>query len=295
MRHSVQAPSLESIQLTVDDRVIAGIRQHDKTRPDLPKMLCIHGWLDNANSFVPMMPYLPSFDLVAIDLPGHGYSDPLPAGYNVHELTYQLSRIMAALEWDQCHLTGHSLGGCIVPYLAVARPQCVQSLTLIEASGPLSESASKLPQRLKRSLDDRLDTKRYNSRTFSTKDEAVASRLKAATMHQASARLIIDRQLSQTENGFEWRFDPRWRMASSQYQTEEQVMAVLSAVQCPALTVIADDGFLSDRSSTETRLGCLQNRTNVCLPGNHHLHMDTPEPVAAAINRYLDATPNLGG
>jgi hypothetical protein len=31
------------------------------------------------------------------------------------------------------------------------------------------------------------------------------------------------------------------------------------------------------------------------LPGHHHLHMDTPEPVAAAINRFLDAMPALGG
>lgn len=288
--------SLESIQLTIDDRVIAGIRQRDKDHPDLPKMLCVHGWLDNANSFVPMMPYLPSFDVVAIDLPGTGYSDPLPGGYHMHELTYQLCRVMNALEWDQCHLTGHSLGGCIIPFLAVARMQCVQSLTLIEASGPLSEPAADLPQRLQRSLADRLDKDtRYNSRTFLAKDDAVASRLKAAKMNQASARLIIDRQLRQTSNGFQWRFDPRWRMASPQYQTEEQVMMVLSAVQCPTLTVIADDGFLSDQTSSETRLSCLQDRTNVCLPGNHHLHMDTPEPVAAAINRFLDATPDLGG
>lgn len=257
-------------------------------------MLCVHGWLDNANSFVPLMPHLPAFDLVSIDLPGHGHSDHLPGGYSLHEMIYQISLIVRELEWDKFHLTGHSLGACIAPMIAVAIPDCIKSLVLIEASGPMSEEACDFPQRIKRALEDRLDRARYDSRTFTSKEEAIATRLRAARMTKASARLIIDRQLRETASGFVWRFDPRWRMASSQYQTEEQVMAVLSAVQCPVLTVLAEDGYLLKRSSTRARLDCLNHRQSVTLAGHHHLHMDTPEPIAAAINRFLDAKPDLG-
>lgn len=288
-------PQLESIKLTVDDHTVAGIRQRDPHAADLPKLLCLHGWLDNANSFLPMMPYLPAFDMVAIDLPGHGHSDPWVQGYSIHELCYQVTRIIEALEWPQCHIVGHSLGGCIAPMLAVANPAIVQSLSLIEASGPLSETAEQLPARMAKAMQDRLNPSRVASRVYPNKQAAVDARLKAARMTPVSARLIIDRQLLPVEEGFRWRFDPRWRMASSQYQTEEQVQAIMQAVSCPALTVIADDGFLAQRPQTEARLSCLKNRQSATLTGNHHLHMDTPEPVAAAINYFLGTVPALGG
>ncbi len=288
-------PTLESIALDIDGITIAGIRQRDNNATHQQRMLCVHGWLDNANSFVPLMPYLPAFDLVAIDLPGHGYSDPLPGGYNFHELYYSLHRVIEALEWPSCHVTGHSLGGGIAPLLAVANPPVVQSLSLIEASGPLSESADLLPKRMVKAFADRLNSKRFSSRLFEQKQEAVDSRLRAAKMHTASAKLIVDRQLRKTEAGYRWRFDPRWRCASSQYQTEEQVQAVLQAVDCPALTILADDGFLIHREGTDARLACFKSHETITLPGHHHLHMDTPEPVAAAINRFLQTTPDLGG
>jgi pimeloyl-ACP methyl ester carboxylesterase len=44
-------------------------------------LLGIHGWLDNANSFLGLAASLPpDVRFVAIDLPGHGFSSHLPAG-----------------------------------------------------------------------------------------------------------------------------------------------------------------------------------------------------------------------
>lgn len=289
------SPVIETLQLNINGQSVTGIRQRDADQTELPRMLCVHGWLDNANSFIPLMPYLPSFDIVSIDLPGHGYSDHLPGGYTLHEMTYQLHLIRNALGWDKCHLVGHSLGAGIVPLLAVAEPEAVQSLIIIESSGPLSEAASALPERMKRALNDRVNSTDFESRTYATKGDAVAVRLRAAKMQKASAQLIIDRQLQKTADGFKWRFDNRWRMASPQYQTEEQVQAILAAISCPVLTVVADDGYLVGRPTTEARFQCIKDRQHILLAGNHHIHMDTPEPVAAAINRFLKAKPDMGG
>jgi len=286
---------LESIKLSVNGRTVAGIRQRDPSINDAPKLLAVHGWLDNANSFVPLMPFLPAFDLVAIDLPGNGYSDWLPQGYSLHELYYQLTCIIASLGWSQCHLLGHSLGGCIAPMLSVASPNLVETLIMIEASGPLTEAPDKLPARITKAMKDRLNPDRFKSRLFNSKQDAIEARLRAAKMAPASAKLIIDRQVIEKGNGYRWRFDPRWRMASAQYQTEEQVRAILAAVACPSLTIIANDGYLAQRREHESRLACLSDRQSVTLPGQHHLHMDSPEPVAAAINGFLNTVPALGG
>lgn len=286
-------PSLETLSLDINGINIAGIRQRDRNLSNQPHLLCVHGWLDNANSFVPMMPYLPAFDLVAIDLPGNGYSDALPGGYHLHELSFFLLQIIQALDWSNCHVLGHSLAGGLLPMLAVAKPSVAESLILIEALGALSEPASKFPTRLTKAFSDRLDTHRFESRWFPDKQSAIKARLKAAKMQPASAKLIIDRQLRQTDKGYTWTFDKRWRHSSFQYQTEEQVQALLSDITCPTLTILADNGLLHGRQNTKQRLACFQDMDSVMLTGNHHLHMDTPEPVAAAINRFLQTTPAL--
>jgi pimeloyl-ACP methyl ester carboxylesterase len=144
-------------------------------------------------------------------------------------------------------------------------------------------------------MKDRMEAKRFKSRLFDNKQDAIDARLRAAKMAPTSAKLIIDRQIVKEDEGYRWRFDPRWRMASPQYQTEEQVKSILSAITCPTLTIIADDGYLAQRPEHETRLACLSNRESVTLSGHHHLHMDSPEPVAAAINVFLKTLPALGG
>ena len=289
------SPTLSTVELQVDGISITGIRQRNSRLEDQPRMLCVHGWLDNANSFVPLLPYLPAFDLVAIDLPGNGYSDALPGGYHFHELGFLMYGVMQALGWTDCHICGHSLGGGLILSLAVANPVAITSVIMIEASGALSEPASALPKRMKRAFDNRCDVERYKSRLFASKQEAVDSRLRAAKMSPAAAKLIIDRQVEKTTDGYRWRFDKRWRLSSPMYHTEEQVRAILQAIECPVLTVLADDGFLAGRDNTSERLACIEQRESITLPGNHHLHMDTPEPVAAAINRFLGTVPALGG
>jgi len=293
MQHIIPRP--ESLTLTVAGKTIAGIR-HRQSDVDQPtRLLCVHGWLDNANSFVPMMPYLPDIDLVAIDLPGHGYSDHLAGGYGVAEMAYWTVEVARALDWPSFHLMGHSLGGCFAPLVAVAKPELVQSLIMIEASGPLTEEADGYVQRLQRSLDDRLKPEKFASRIYKDKQDAIDARLRAAHMQQASARLIIDRQVIEQDNGCRWRFDPKLRMASAHYLSEAQLLHVLQAISCPTLTIVASEGYLSTRDSTETRLSQLKQRTHVELGGHHHVHMDTPEPVAAAVNRFLGTKPALGG
>jgi pimeloyl-ACP methyl ester carboxylesterase len=292
--------AFETLTLNIEGLQVAGIRHRDASLDNDVRMLCLHGWLDNAASFLPLMPYLPAIDMVAIDLPGHGYSAHAPkgisGGYSLFDYASTAHRVMDALGWQTCNLAGHSLGGCIAPIVAVGASERIPSLITIDAAGPLSEDPAGTPARIARAMQDRLSPERFSSRLFKTRDAAVDARLAATKMARTSAKLIIDRQLREAEDGgFRWRFDPALRYSSPQYFSEEQVHALLGAVTCPSLSVVADDGFLSNRDNTAERLACYKDHLTVELSGQHHLHMDTPEPVAAAINAFLGTRPALGG
>jgi len=49
--------------------------------------IALHGWLDNAGSFEPLVSHFPSgHRILCLDLPGHGLSSPIPKGENYHYL-----------------------------------------------------------------------------------------------------------------------------------------------------------------------------------------------------------------
>jgi len=292
---NIKVPRPESITLTIKGKTINGIRHRMQDEVAPTKVLCLHGWLDNANSFLPMMPLLPSIDLVAIDLPGHGFSDHLDGTYSIADSAYWAASVIKALGWEQCHIIGHSLGGIIAPLVAAGAPELVESLTLIESSGALTSEADDFVERLQKSMSDQLEEDKYKSRVYKTKADAVNSRLRSAKMETTSARLIIDRQLAEFEDGWRWRFDPKLRYATAHRLTEAHVREVNKNIICPVLTIVAKDGFLTSREETASRMQLIKDHRSVLLAGHHHLHMDTPEPVAAAINQFLGTTPAMGG
>ena len=53
-----------------------------------PIVLALHGWLDNANSFVPISSYFEAYHFIALDWPGHGHSDHRPSGCDYQQLDY---------------------------------------------------------------------------------------------------------------------------------------------------------------------------------------------------------------
>ena len=256
------------------------------------RVLCIHGWLDNANSFKPLISQLHNTRTVAIDLPGHGHSDHQQTIYSLPAQAHTVLATADALGWDTFSIIGHSLGGCIAPFAVAASADRIENLVLIDAAGPRSEAPQSLPDRLGRFHRDMRQVTKYKSRLFDSIDQAIESRMRANQMSTDSARLIIERQLVQVEHNNEikwkWRFDSKLRIASPSYFTEEQVQSVLMAITCPTLCILADDGHLTDRPETEARLNCIKKLSVIRMPGHHHLHLDNPAPVVNEINKFFN-------
>jgi pimeloyl-ACP methyl ester carboxylesterase len=255
-----------------------------------PRLLCLHGWLDNAASFLPLAPHLSGFDLIALDLPGHGASDHRAPGYDyafvdwVHDVLDALD----ALGWDRADLLGHSMGGAIASSLAAAAPERVRRVVLVEALGPVSGDPAQAGERLRNAVAARRALAPRPDRVIPDIEAAVALRLAATRMTPEAARLIVERNLRRADGGFAWRSDPRLTLPSSLRLAEETVHAMLRAIEAPVLVVAAEPSppFFPE-AIRDARLACLADGRVVTFAGGHHLHMEQAPAVATPILDFL--------
>jgi pimeloyl-ACP methyl ester carboxylesterase len=260
--------------------------------PDGVPVLALHGWLDNAASFDRLASRLPEWRLVALDLPGHGQSDWRPPGVHYHFVDFVPDVLLAAdaLNWTRFTLLGHSLGAAIACFVAAIAPERVERLLLIEGLGPLAGEAAAAPPQLALSMQQWLALSGKTPPRYASVEEAARLRQQAGDLSLAAATLLVERSLRQDEDGFRWRSDPKLIMKSPLYLTEEQIVAFLRAIQAPTLLIQGTTGYVVQRRHLAHRTEQVARLTVRTLTGGHHLHLDEPEPVAAALREFL-ATP----
>jgi pimeloyl-ACP methyl ester carboxylesterase len=114
-------------------------------------LLLIHGGLDNAFSWAPILPALArDRRVIAVDLPGHGLADPFDfAGANLpdHARTF-LREILDALELPTVDIVASSIGALYVLALALSAPERVSRLVLVGAPAGSERPGAPLQLRL---------------------------------------------------------------------------------------------------------------------------------------------------
>lgn len=263
-----------------------------------PRVLALHGWLDNAASFVPLAPHLPGIDLVAVDLPGHGRSVHLPPGadYSFAGTVHTVLDIADALGWETFALLGHSMGAGIASLVAAACPRRIARLVAIEALGALAEVPERTVERMRDAVAATRALRGKRLRVFPDVDAAVRARMQAGVLpgsglDEPIARLLVERGLAAVDGGHAWSSDPRLTLPTMTRMTEPQVRDLVAGIECPTRVVHADPAqpYLPDALRRE-RAALLPQGELVVLPGGHHLHMEQPAAVAAAIGDFLTAS-----
>lgn len=262
---------------------------------DGPRVLALHGWLDNAASFVPLSAHLRGIDLVAIDQPGHGRSAHLPAGtdYSFVGAMNSVLDVADALGWERFALLGHSMGAGIGSMLAAACPQRVERLVAIEALGALAEAPERTVARMREAVTAHRGIKDKRLRVFPDIDSAVrtrqhASRVPGSGLDEPSVRLLVERGLREVEGGYTWSSDPRLTLPTMTRMTELQVEDLVAGIECPVRAIFADPAqpYLPD-DLRRRRVSLLPRGELVVIAGGHHLHMQQAADVAAAIGEFF--------
>jgi pimeloyl-ACP methyl ester carboxylesterase len=101
-----------------------------------PPLLLVHGLGSAATTWDPLLPRLAArYDVVAVDLPGHGHSPALPRTEPATpaRLAKTVATLLDSLGWDRPHLLGNSLGGWVS--LELAADGRARSVTALAPAG----------------------------------------------------------------------------------------------------------------------------------------------------------------
>jgi pimeloyl-ACP methyl ester carboxylesterase len=264
-------------------------------------VLCIHGWLDNANSFDKIADHL-TLDhyFIAIDLAGHGLSHHRKrnSAYYLWDYALDILEVIEQLQLQKVSIIAHSMGTGIASIIASVFPKMIAKIVFIDGLGaPFVVKEENLVANFHQSvrhLRMARKTKLYgfsseNSSQFTSKEEAIQDRMKnpiGAISHNASA-CLAERSLVKVASGYRWRHDPRIVLPECYRMTESHAQLFIEAIRCETLIILGKQGLFSD-GMFQSRIDKFKNATIHWMEGGHHLHLEGQQKeIAQLINNFL--------
>ncbi|KAL7464261.1 hypothetical protein ACHAXS_004600 [Conticribra weissflogii] len=222
---------------------------HPPTSPSTPtrKILCLHGWLDNAASFDRLAPLLlrslsdaanhPNalpVELVALDFPGHGLSDHKSADgppQLLAEYAHYVAEFFDATGWgsaadgqsEKVVLVGHSMGAGVAVIVAAAFPEWCRALVLLDGAGPPARNAEDAARHVRAACRRRI---RSNRTLFPDGGRT--------TLTSSSSSSAAAKRYASVDAAVEARLDTTRRMPSDQYLSAEAARDMVIRATVPA-------------------------------------------------------------
>ncbi len=264
-----------------------------------PIVLALHGWLDNANSFVPISSYFEAYHFIALDWPGHGHSDHRPSGCDYQQLDYvdDLHQLIEDQGWQHVILLGHSMGGILSTIYAAVFPERIAAIVSIDACGPLY--GDKTIDTIRHGIEGRQQRRARQKKAMAIPFGQLLEKRQAHTeLPKAMVELLLKRSVK-TQNDHDvtaqsevsWLTDERLRNSSLLRLTRTQARELMAGVDSPLLIIVANQGLLAKRGTVAERLNWFKQANVENLDGGHHLHMQFSKQVFEKISKFLTELP----
>jgi len=105
------------------------------SRSKKPTLVLLHGWGGQWKSWFPIIEGLKAhFALIVPDLPGFG-ATPLEQVMTLDAYAHEVEVLLSVFKLKRVTLIGHSFGGAVAMKIAAQRPEVVERLILVDASG----------------------------------------------------------------------------------------------------------------------------------------------------------------
>ncbi|CAO2601454.1 Serine hydrolase-like protein [Lemmus lemmus] len=276
-----------------------------------PPVLCLHGWLDNANSFDRLIPLLPQgFHYVAMDFGGHGLSSHHNPGFPYYHQSFvsDVRRVATAFKWTRFSILGHSFGESVWARFACTFPEMVDKLILLDTT-PFALDSNETENILtykRRNIEHMLKVEAsQKSPRVSSPEEILQGLLsKNNQLSKECGELLLQRGTTKVDTGLVLNRDPRLSLPENVFDfvSKEICVQFIRSLQANVLLIkgveVASDP-LGDTQLWESLLSgqhltsrpFLQRFEYVEVPGNHYVHMNEPHLVAGFISSFLQSQP----
>ncbi|XP_022374783.1 serine hydrolase-like protein 2 isoform X2 [Enhydra lutris kenyoni] len=231
-----------------------------------PPVLCLHGWLDNANSFDRLIPLLPKdFCYVAMDFGGHGLSSHYSPGLPYYQESFvsEIRRVVAALcvsalKWKQFSILGHSFGGTVGGMFSSIFPEMVNKLILLD-TWPFAldpKGIERVPIYRRGAMEHVLQVEASQKPLQVVSPEDMLQRFMKNNSHvsEENARLLLQRGTTKVATGLMLNRDRRIALPehSMDFISREQFVHFTKQLRARVLLIKAAQGYYSVRREDDT-------------------------------------------
>jgi esterase len=262
-----------------------------------PPVLFLHGFLDVGRSFEDAARATRgACRPLCLDWRGHGASGRCAPDAAYHQLDHLKDLALVVRELTRgderpAALVAHSMGGTIALMLAGFLPECVDRLLLLDNLGGYSAGPVEQADALGEVLRSTLAPKRP-FRGFASREEAIpVFRANNPGLSEAGAQRMARHFLQPSPGGgFAPAADPRLRGPNPYRFPEEHWREICGRVAARVLVLAPERGYLAapEYAAQRARFSALHHAAWRDVPGaGHHLHVDAPEAVAAALRELL--------
>ncbi|KAF2076923.1 hypothetical protein CYY_001761 [Polysphondylium violaceum] len=266
------------------------------------RVLALHGWLDNANSFDSIGPVLAEAGIrvVCIDFIGHGLSPHKPQWCNLYYTDYitQVLDVVEALSWKTFTLMGHSMGAGISSILAAIVPHMIERVICLDFIGILSKEQDQV-KAIQFAIQNRETINNRKPPLYANK-QAIFDKLKSNNPwiadHAAHRLLERSTECIVSPNGeqmYKLRHDKRLVGPSIFIMREAEVLIMLEEIKCPVFLIwgtVSAQQFAIKRNWTEImekRMQCVKNLRQVVVDGSHHFHMENIDAFSKDLIEFI--------
>jgi len=220
------------------------------------------------------------YRVIAYDLLGHGDSPKPNRRYLMEHMVDQLDELIDTVQAKSCALLGFSLGGSIVQAYALAHPEKVQALVILNAAHARSqEQREKILLRVQQAkeqgpaatIDDALE--RWFSADFAAREPQVLEQIRRwVTGNDPDIYPLVYRLLVEADIGLE---------------------QAITGIRCPALVITGAEDFGNSPEMAQTMANLIPSARVEILAGLRHMALvENPAVVNRLLSDFLiDALP----
>jgi len=263
------------------------------------KILTLHGWLDNANSFDFLISNfdLENFHIVQMDFSGHGKSSHKQpySHYNIASRVSEVYQLIELLKWHKYILIGHSMGAAVATIYASLYSKNITDLILIDSLGPFVRPDLSARKLLMLNISSNQNLIKKPPKYFKTYENLVDNSYAARQrdISKESLTYLLKRGFVKSSEGYRYSHHILCQGISQYQYHEEDIIDMLKNIQCPTLFILCSNSVeLFSQSGIPTAMRKRHEyvpniKVEIVEKSAHHLHMDKPKEVFNLINKFL--------